>query len=1075
MAFTVGEAVRLEKSLVVDGAAESADSEAIIRAANAWFGSQSQRRDVLDPETFAFLCEVIRFPSDATARALAVGALRVAKRDAHSHPHRAAFAAKFAAQRIRALSGKAPLWSAIPLSAREESDAHALFEAAQGDRSYSDEELIQAVTAFIAEHGQDETMFGRLATDLSRLVQVITSSGAASQARETARAALTYFVVADDAIPDGAGFVGLLDDLYVVQRAVAEIDPKRGTILQLLDDVVRTEPLVRELRFDAADSAYPLTEFGLLNCGLVLHPERARSGIAVIVPTVGPLPVLVGFVTAMSTIRVSLRDQSWPDFQDGELLTNPESGASVIFHSYGRLADKSFGSCPAGEATHVCFLARPVGRDKSREAYTVKCFRPIDDVLSFRRATSSVGVHGGSAIFDRDNIRLGVLERLFGSAKPIVLPAARDRIVVVSPLAEARDTLQTLKIFGSPVIEVLPAGQAQILDSGVEYRTWSKANDGHGPLLTFVRSTADAAVLCDDSANRVAAVVAPVRAESNDIPNLARIADRGTTVLAVAEQRQAEAIDHLQKNNFAAWVWDDSWLNAVYWPCAHTDSNVIRDYELRVRIESTARITTSAVPLPCVGAAHASLERLQEFDGRNDNDLLQLLIGEGFGLLLHLCRLAIPATGEMRGLGSRLLRFRQSATRGTQWWPDEVVALANQALHALDETVTSLEKQNPKFDALVQWAAANPTGQIVCQRSQRTSLGASLKSRNVSLVDRPDGNAAALIPAWLQKERMNRLLFPPTAPDLTLLLYEPERAWHAAAERRYRGSVDRARKFASERPPFRRVAPTPPSSPLPPSPSFLDPDDFVVNMRRAGALNYLRTVGGDPVSARLVQFAGGYWAGFTELHRVHTVTHLVGADRSGDEEIRETVASELVPGDLVLLLLGTDRDALREAVDAAAPRGTRDIAAIWQRALRRSASGRTTDELVQRLAKAGCHRTPGTIERWLVDDSMIGPRGADDVRAILSVTRDDELSAALAPCLTAISTLRGLHVKMASVLAARVRERARQWLDAGAVPDELVEVQDGLVLATVESIDQQPVDVPRSIANRLQSDRPTSS
>src|SRR5262249_53178037 len=155
MAFTVGEAVRLEKSLVIDGAAECADPEAIIREANAWFNAQPRRRAILDAETFAFLCEVIRFPPGATARALAVGALRVAERDAHSHPHRAAFAAKFAAQRIRALGGRAPLWSAIPLSTREESDAHALFEAAQGDRSYSDEELVQAVSTFATEHNED--------------------------------------------------------------------------------------------------------------------------------------------------------------------------------------------------------------------------------------------------------------------------------------------------------------------------------------------------------------------------------------------------------------------------------------------------------------------------------------------------------------------------------------------------------------------------------------------------------------------------------------------------------------------------------------------------------------------------------------------------------------------------------------------------------------------------------------------------------------------------------------------------------------------------------------------------------
>ncbi len=670
---------------------------------------------------------------------------------------------------------------------------------------------------------------------------------------------------------------------------------------------------------------------------------------------------------------------------------------------------------------------------------------------------------------------MGLLERLFGSAKPIVLPALRDRIVVVSPLGQARDTLQALTIFGTPVIDLLPTGQAQILESGVEYRTWSKAHDPHGPVLTFVRSTADASVLCDDSANRVAAVVAPVREDSNDVPNLARIAKRGTTVLAVAEQRNTEAIDHLQVNDFAGWVWDESWLNAVYWPIARGSSNVIRDYELRVRNQSTARIRTSPITLSGVAAAYSSLDQLRRLERTDEGDLLQLLIGEGFGLLLHVCRLAVPVREEIRGLGSRLLNFKQSAKRGAQWWPDEVVALAGRCLDALDETVICLEKQNPKFDALMQWAAANPTGQIVCQRSQRRSLGAFFHSTRVSLVDRPDGDAPALVPAWLQKERMNRLLFPPAAGELTLLLYEPERTWHAAAERRYRATIDRARQFASEHPPFRRVVPITVAPSASPGPGLPDPDDFVVNMRRTGALNYLRSVGGDPVSARLVQFAGGYWAAFTDLHRVHTVTHLVGANGPGEEDIRETVASELVPGDVVLLLRGTDRDALREAVDAVAPAGTRDLAATWQRALQRYASSRTTDELVNKLAAAGCQRTSNTVERWLVDESMIGPRGAGDVRAILSVTRDGALGGAMTSCLAAISTLRGLHVKMAGVLAARVRERARQWLDAGAVPDELVELEDGLVLATVESIDQQPLDVPRGVANRLQSDRQTWS
>ena len=102
---------------------------------------------------------------------------------------------------------------------------------------------------------------------------------------------------------------------------------------------------------------------------------------------------------------------------------------------------------------------------------------------------------------------------------------------------------------------------------------------------------------------------------------------------------------------------------------------------------------------------------------------------------------------------------------------------------------------------------------------------------------------------------------------------------------------------------------------------------------------------------------------------------------------------------------------------------------------------------------------------------MIGPRSADDIRAILLVTRDETLHSTMTSCLEAISHLRGLHLRTARVLAARVIDRARQWLDAGAVPDELIEVEARLVLAVVQSSQGNVIEVPRSIANRLQEDK----
>ena len=50
-------------------------------------------------------------------------------------------------------------------------------------------------------------------------------------------------------------------------------------------------------------------------------------------------------------------------------------------------------------------------------------------------------------------------------------------------------------------------------------------------------------------------------------------------------------------------------------------------------------------------------------------------------------------------------------------------------------------------------------------------------------------------------------------------------------------------------------------------------------------------------------------------------------------------------------------------------------------------------------------------------------------------------------------------------------ENATKWLDAGAAPDELMEIEDRLVLVTVESIDPDPIDVPRRLVNHIQEER----
>jgi hypothetical protein len=318
---------------------------------------------------------------------------------------------------------------------------------------------------------------------------------------------------------------------------------------------------------------------------------------------------------------------------------------------------------------------------------------------------------------------------------------------------------------------------------------------------------------------------------------------------------------------------------------------------------------------------------------------------------------------------------------------------------------------------------------------------------------------------------MRRLLFVPGVEHLTMLLHRVELQWYegllrqrSACMRQVRRLVDTHGRFPALRLPTNEAVQAVESN-------VLMPDEVIHGVRHARALRALRDGSTDRVAARLVYFSGGLWAAFLPSHPVQTATHLI--ERIGDSgpaaELRDVAATDLEPGDHVLLLRGSDRDALREAVDAEAPAGTRAAASEWKRALRRWVdSRRSAEEAAAGLAKLNCRRTIVTVRRWLEDELMIGPRDEDvDVAAITKLTGDRALAAAEAECVAAIRLLRGLHLKVAGRLADQVVSTVRERMSAGLLGDDLVAIDDRFVLVVVEGIAPEPVSVARGKVNRL--------
>lgn len=1077
MPLTFGEIAQIEQRLAADGRSASAeDVSELLKHIDSWFRPRVGRTN-FDSKTLGALTAVVRKHEDDRARALAIGALMFARREHEQQSDRVRFALKFATERIAALAGGSPLWHSVRLSADEEADARALFDVARGDTSYSDAELSAAVDRFIGDFARDRSIFGALANDLGYLAACVRDPSFDAKKKEVARAALTYFAVASDAIPDDLGFVGFLDDAFIVTKAMDEIRPERARLNALLEDVIQRWPFVRDVVLEAGGGERPLSEFILVNAALLLDDVCTRggsSGAALVVPEAGPLPFLIGFVRALHEATRNCGAGTVNEFVEGERLANRETGVEVIFHSYGTWAvSGAWETRPRVDATHFRFVM-----PASRRGGEVTQTRQLTDIRSFARSTKRQGnLRRGSVTFARDRVGVGALERLTGAVDPVVLPARCGVVIVVAPFGATRALASELSLFGTPLVDVLPIQQATVDDARIETRVWSTQAPGGAPVMTVVNSTADAAAIIDDPNHDVVAVVAPVRQQTTDATNLARIARQGVAVIGVVRELDVDTHEHLASEGFGFWGWDDRWFGALRWP---VEDDTVRDHPI-ARFETAMRWHLSARPLievldvPELTELHRRLAAFSATVGENGHDTALEFSKQAWALFLTLCQTLTPLDeSRFDELKQRVAALVAAIADAETWWDDSALETAKNTCEAFGPALAAIQRENPKWAALLSWSRRHPSGMVLTRGTMRAELSDHSESVHLSCIDAsafrgPVGDA--LVPAWFGADRMRRLLFVPGVEHMTMLLHRVELQWYEGLLRQRSACMRQVRRLVETHGRFSALHLPTEEAIQPVETNVLMPDEVIHDVRHARALRVLRDGSTDRVAARLVHFSGGLWAAFLPSHPVQTATHLI--EQIGDSgpaaELRDVAAADLEVGDHVLLLRGSDRDALREAVDAEAPAGARAAASEWKRALRRWVdSGRSAEEAAAGLARLNCRRTTATVRRWLEDELMIGPRDEDvDVAAIAKLTGDRALAAAEAECVAAIRLLRGLHLKVAGRLADQVVSTVRERMRAGLLGDDLLAIDDRFVLVVVEGIAPERVSVARGKVNRL--------
>ena len=143
---------------------------------------------------------------------------------------------------------------------------------------------------------------------------------------------LRYLITQSDVVPDELGYLGLVDDIYVIEQAY-EMVGQRSSWGALIDRFVRKWPILEQVVFDENTGPVRLSVYLQVVSGLIFHNLSSdRKRINIIVKEVGIIPLLVSFLWVVNRMRENNEDRENNEekLEDGSYVTLIGDRKSVV-------------------------------------------------------------------------------------------------------------------------------------------------------------------------------------------------------------------------------------------------------------------------------------------------------------------------------------------------------------------------------------------------------------------------------------------------------------------------------------------------------------------------------------------------------------------------------------------------------------------------------------------------------------------------------------------------------------------------------------------------------------------------
>ena len=141
----------------------------------------------------------------------------------------------------------------------------------------------------------------------------------------TSRACLIYLIETDDAIPDDLGYAGIVDDLFVIESSLKELD-QNETWGGLLEKFKIKYPFIDEIIYYEKESiGRKLPDFMKLVCGISLDDDLYKRK-CFITPDCGSLALVISFLTSLKKFSKTQKDLKQKD-----IISNFKENTALSF------------------------------------------------------------------------------------------------------------------------------------------------------------------------------------------------------------------------------------------------------------------------------------------------------------------------------------------------------------------------------------------------------------------------------------------------------------------------------------------------------------------------------------------------------------------------------------------------------------------------------------------------------------------------------------------------------------------------------------------------------------------------